>query len=145
MKFIKRNKGIIIALVVFFILILLCVEAKNLLFGSNGATYGNRLDNRVELSKDLDKKIKDSLISGVDNVKVRVSGNIINITLTLADEVTKDIAKGYAKKALESLTTEEANCYDVQFYLVKNSEATDFPIIGYKIPTEQKITWTKDR
>ena len=57
MRFVKRNKNIIIALIVFFILILLCVQVKNILFPNDGlAVYGNRLENKVELSKNIDKK-----------------------------------------------------------------------------------------
>lgn len=147
MKFIKRNKNIIITLVVFFALILLCVQIKNILFPNDGvAVYGNRLDGKVELSDNLDNKIKKSLSEDVTKVKVRVSGRIINITITIGDEVSKDNAKSYATKALESLTEEEKKYYDVQFYLIKKTEtATDFPIIGYKIPSAENITWTKDR
>ena len=45
MRFIRRNKNIILTLVVFFILILLCVQVKNILFPNDGlAVYGNRLE-----------------------------------------------------------------------------------------------------
>lgn len=146
MKFIKRNKNIIVTLIVFFVLILLCVQVKNMLFPNDGvAVYGNRLDGKVELSKDLDKKIKELLPEGATKVTVRESGRIINITITVADDITRDDAKNYAVKSLEALTEEEANYYDTQFFLVKNIEATEFPVIGYKIPTAENITWTKDR
>lgn len=146
MKFIKRNKNIIITLIVFFVLILLCVQIKNILFPNDGvAVYGNRLDGKVALSSDLDEKIKKNLTTGVTDVKVRTSGRIINITITLEDSVTRSNAKAYAKKSLESLTEEERKYYDIQFFLVKNAESKEFPIIGYKIPTTENITWTKDR
>ncbi len=146
MRFIRRNKNIILTLVVFFILILLCVQVKNILFPNDGlAVYGNRLEGKVELNKNLDKDIKKELTTGVKKVKSRVSGRIINITITLEDNVSKSNAKSYAKKALVSLTDEEKKYYDVQFFMVKESDAKDFPIIGYKIPTAENITWTKDR
>lgn len=146
MKFIKRNKNIIISLVVFFVLILLCLQIKNILFPNDGlAVYGNRLDGKVELNEKLDTNIKKLLPEGATKVTVRDSGRIINITITVADDITRDVAKSYAVKALEALTDEEKNYYDVQFFLVKNTEATEFPIIGYKIPTAENITWTKDR
>ena len=89
--------------------------------------------------------MKKELTTGVKKVKSRVSGRIINITITLEDNVSKSNAKSYAKKALTALSDEEKKYYDVQFFMVKESDAKDFPIIGYKIPTAENITWTKDR
>lgn len=146
MRFVKRNKNIIIALIVFFILILLCVQVKNILFPNDGlAVYGNRLENKVELSKNIDKKIKELIPEGTKKVKVRTAGRILNITITLNDDIAKDTAKAYAKKAIEAFTEEEIGYYDLQFFLVKDSESEQFPIIGYKIPSSENITWTKDR
>lgn len=146
MRFLKRNKTIIISLVVFFILILLCVKIKNILFPNEGvAAYGNRLDGYVELRDNTDDIIKKLLTEDVSKVKVKTTGKILNITLTLGDNTSRDSAKAYAKKALEGLTKEELAYYDIQFYLIKTIETTDFPIIGYKIPTAENITWTKDR
>lgn len=147
MKFLKRNKNIIFTLVVFFALILLCVQVRNILFPNDGlAVYGNRLDGKVELTKKLDSKIKKSLGDQATKVTLRVSGRILNISITVADEVNRDTAKAFANKSLELLTDEEKNYYDIQFYLIKNKEdAKEFPIIGYKIPKAEHITWTKDR
>lgn len=147
MNFLKRNKNIIIVLIVFFVALLLCIQLKNILIPNEGAAvYGNRLDGKVEVTKNVDDKIKESLADGASEVKVRTSGRIINITITVYDEVSKDTAKTYATTALESFTTEEKGFYDFQFYLLKdNEEATDFPIMGYKIQNSDKISWTKDR
>lgn len=146
MRFLKRDRGIILSLIVFFILILLCVKIKNILFPNEGvAAYGNRLEGYVELRDNTDDKIKKLLTEDVTKVTVKTTGNILNITLTLGDNTSRDSAKAYAKKSLEALTKEEIAYYDIQFYLVKNKETTDFPIIGYKIPTAENITWTKDR
>ena len=52
MKFIKRNRSIIVSVVVFFILILLCLQVKNILFPNDGlAVYGNRLEGKVAITK----------------------------------------------------------------------------------------------
>ena len=47
--------------------------------------------------------------------------------------------------AIEAFTEEEIGYYDLQFFLVKDIESEQFPIIGYKIPSSENITWTKDR
>ena len=146
MNFIKRNKTIIIALVVFFTLILLCVQIKNILIPNEGrAVYGNRLDGRMEISKDAQKKIKEELSSAATSVTVKRSGRIINITITLYGNVSRDAAKSYAQKTLDFFTDEEKSYYDFQFYLTKEEEQAEFPIIGYKIQNSEKISWTKDR
>lgn len=146
MRFVKRNRNIIIALVVFFILILLCVQVKNILFPNDGlAVYGSRLENKVELSKNINKKVMELLPEGVKSVKVRDAGRILNITIKLNDDIARDTAKSYAKKSIEAFTEEEIGYYDLQFFLVKDIEAEQFPIVGYKIPSSENITWTKDR
>lgn len=145
MNFLKRNKNIIIALVIFFIAILLCVQLKNMLIPNEGAAvYGNRLDGKIELADDIESKVS-AKAEGANSVKLRTSGRIINITITVANDVSKDAAKEYAKKTLEAFSTEEKNYYDIQFYILKEGEATDFPIMGYKIQNAETITWTKDR
>lgn len=146
MNFLKRNKNIIIALAIFFGIMLLSIQVKNMLIPNEGAAvYGNRLDGKVAISKDIDKKIQESLGESATDVKVRTSGRIINITYTVYGDVSKDAAKSYAQKALEVFTSEEKSYYDFQFYVLKDGEGTDFPIIGYRIQNSDKITWTKDR
>ena len=145
MKFLKRNKNIIIALVIFFIGILLCVKIKNILVPNDGAAvYGNRLDGKVEISKNLKNDISSKIDSATE-VDIRVSGRIINVTLTLPSDVSKDAAKEFAKKSLDAFSTDEKSYYDIQFFLVKKDETEGFPILGYKIQNADNITWTKDR
>ena len=146
MKFIKRNKSIILSLIVFFVLILLCIQVKNILFPNDGlAVYGDRLDGKVAITKNLDKKILDILPEGVSKISVRDSGRILNIRVTVDESITKEVAKTYATQALGALSDAELSYYDIQFFLVKDDEAEGFPIIGYKIPKAEAITWTKDR
>ncbi len=145
MKFLKRNKNIIIALVVFFVAILLCVQIKNMLIPNEGAAvYGNRLDGKVELQKDIEKKIEEKA-EGASKVEMKVTGRIINITITVAEDVSRDAAKEYATKTLDAFTSDEKSFYDIQYYLLKEGDDKSFPIMGYRIQNAEKITWTKDR
>ena len=119
MKFIKRNKNIIIALVIFFIGILLCVKIKNILVPNEGAAvYGNRLDGKIEISKNLKSDIA-SKIDSATSVDIRVSGRIINVTLTLPTDVSKDAAKEFAKKSLEARFIELAS-KDEDIFILEN-------------------------
>lgn len=145
MNFIKRNKNIIIVLVVFFVGILLCVQLKNILIPNEGAAvYGNRLEGKVELDKDYKDQVKKKA-EGAKSVKTRVSGRIINITIEVGPDVSASAAKEYASKTLEAFTTEQKAYYDIQFFLTKEGDTEHFPIMGYKIQDAEKITWTKDR
>lgn len=147
MNFLKKNKSIIIAVIIFLGLVLLGVKVKNFLIPNEGAAvYGNRLEGKIAITKDIDSKIKDALSTGVKKVTVRDAGRIINVTITVNDDVSKTDAKNYAAKAMESFTKEEQDYYDIQFFMIKdNKESTDFPIIGYSIRTSKEIKWTKDR
>lgn len=145
MNFLKRNKNIIIALIMFFVAILLCVKIKNILIPNDRtAVYGNRLDGQIELDNNIEDKVAQKA-DGASSVKVRVTGRIINITITVANDVSKEAAKEYAKKTLEAFSREEKAYYDIQFYLLTETESTSFPIMGYKIQNAENITWTKDR
>lgn len=147
MRFIKRNRGIIFALVIFFIGVLFCVQLKNILFPNDrAAVYGNRLDGIVELDKNTNSKVKEAVGSVASKVSVRTSGKIINVFITVNDDVNRDNAKNLASKVLETFSAEEKEYYDVQLFITKNNkEAKEFPIVGYKIPSADRITWTKDR
>ncbi len=146
MNFFKRNRNIIIAIVLFFVAIIFCVQIKNILIPNSGvAVYGNRLDGEVKLTKNLASKIKETISDGTKDVKIRKAGKIVNVTITVYSDVSRETAKAYAQKAMESFTTEEKAYYDIQFYLLKDGESTEFPIMGYSIQNTDNIAWTKDR
>lgn len=151
MEFIKKNKFIIIAIAVFLIFILLLVQVKNIFFPSDGnnAAYGDRLkgESAVKLSEKEKKQLKDHLESeaGVSGTSVTVKGKIINIILTVNEDVGPDTAKAIADKSIEKISKEQLNYYDVQIFVKKDSEATNFPIIGYRHASKEGFSWTKDR
>ena len=81
MNFIKRNKKLLVVIVIFLVALVGAVQLKNILFPSGGAIYGNRLEGieEVEVSKDLDKQILELLKDGIMKADVRISGRIVNI------------------------------------------------------------------
>lgn len=72
MNFIKRNKSIIIAIVIFLILVLVLFQLKTIFFPNTGkAIYGNRLDGieNVKISSETFNNVKSKLEGeGVSNV-----------------------------------------------------------------------------
>lgn len=149
MNFIKRNKATIIAIAIFLVLVIILFQLKNIFFPNTGkAIYGNRLDGieEVEISdktyKEVEGKLKEDATS---SVKTAISGKLVKIFITVNDDVTIDTAKSYGSKVLEPFTIEQKNFYDFQIYITKNTESTEFPIIGYKHHANETISWTKNR
>ena len=113
------------------------------------ALYGDRLDGieEVELSNSKLTKIESNLKSdgAVKEADVSVAGKIVEVIITVQDDTSVDTAKALNTKVLDSLSNKEKKFYDIQIFVKKDSEATDFPIIGYKHHAKDTFSWTKDR
>ena len=53
--------------------------------------------------------------------------------------------KEITKKTLTLFAEKQLKYYDIQVFMKKDVESTEFPIIGYKHQDKQGFTWTKDR
>lgn len=150
MSFIRKNKFVIIAIEVFLILVVLVFQIATMFFPEEGtALYGDRLDGieEVELSNSKLTKIESNLKSdgAVKEADVSVAGKIVEVIITVQDDTSVDTAKALNTKVLDSLSNKEKKFYDIQIFVKKDSEATDFPIIGYKHHAKDTFSWTKDR
>ncbi|HIT23559.1 MAG TPA: hypothetical protein IAD45_03985 [Candidatus Faecimonas intestinavium] len=150
MSFIRKNKFVIIAIGVFLILVVLVFQIATMFFPEEGtALYGDRLDGieEVELSNSKLTKIESNLKSdgAVKEADVSVAGKIVEVIITVQDDTSVDTAKALNTKVLDSLSNKEKKFYDIQIFVKKDSEATDFPIIGYKHHAKDTFSWTKDR
>jgi ABC-type Na+ efflux pump permease subunit len=150
MSFIRKNKFVIIAIGVFLILVVLGFQIATMFFPEEGtALYGDRLDGieEVELSNSKLTKIESNLKSdgAVKEADVSVAGKIVEVIITVQDDTSVDTAKALNTKVLDSLSNKEKKFYDIQIFVKKDSEATDFPIIGYKHHAKDTFSWTKDR
>lgn len=150
MSFIRKNKFVIIAIGVFLILVVLVFQIATMFFPEEGtALYGDRLDGieEVELSNSKLTKIESNLKSdgAVKEADVSVAGKIVEVIITVQDDTSVDTAKALNTKVLDSLSDKEKKFYDIQIFVKKDSEAADFPIIGYKHHAKDTFSWTKDR
>ena len=150
MSFIRKNKFIIIAIGVFLILVFLAFQVVTMLFPKEGtALYGDRLDGikEVELTDKKLSNIESTLKedSATKEAKASVQGKIVEVIITVQDETSVDTAKALSNKVLDCLTKDERKFYDVQVVVKKDSDATDFPIIGYRHHAKDTFSWTKDR
>lgn len=150
MSFIRKNKFVILAIGIFLIIVVLAFQIVTMFFPTEGkALYGDRLDGieEVELSDSKLTKMEASLKSDgtVKKANVSVSGKIVEVIITVQDDTSVDTAKALNTKVLDSLSEKEKKFYDIQIFVKKDNEATDFPIIGYKHHAKDAFSWTKDR
>jgi len=151
MKYIKKNKLTVFIIAIFVIIVIIGGYLYNVLFASgNKEKYGNRLDGieEVEITKKQYKEIANKLKENENVLKVTtdLKGKIVNIIITVKDEVTKEVAKEIAATSLTSFDDEQLKFYDIQIFVKKdNQELNDFPIIGYKQNGKDGLSWSKDR
>ena len=151
MKFLRKNKFTIIAIILFIGLVVLGVKVKNFLVPDEGkAVYGDRLDGieEKELDSSLFTTIKEKLKEDkkVLNVGHEVHGKIINLIITIADDVSVSDAKKIASTTIPLFENDELSFYTLQVYMVKEDESlNNFPILGYKGTKSKELIFTKDR
>ncbi len=151
MNYIKKNKLTVVIIVIFVLVVILGAYVYNSFFSSGRReAYGNRLDgiDAVEITKKQYDEVKNKLKENksVTKVTTDLKGKIVNIIMTVKDDVTKDNAKKIAQTALTVFDSEQLAFYDIQIFVKKdNKELNDFPIIGYKQNGKDGLTWSKDR
>ena len=150
-KFIKKHRYTCILVLIFILIVILGIKAKDMLVPDEGkATYGDRLKDigKHKISDDDYKKIDDELSKNDSVVKVthHLQGKTINYFITFSDKVSVKDAKAIGDKLLDYFSEDVKGYYSIQVYLIKNNkELNNFPIIGMKHPDSKTISWTKDR
>ena len=149
MKWIKKNKLMIIAIIVFTTITIISYKVVKMFFpDGKTAIYGDRLDGKVKVDKDVYEKVKTKISEQefVKKVTVKENGRIINIDAQVLDSTSVDAAKGISRLILEFFNESQIGYYDFQIFVTKESgEENNFPIIGYKQHNSQEFSWTKDR
>ena len=131
-KYIKENKILVVAVIVFLALLVVCFVVKGIFFsGTSNALYGDRL-------KGIDE------VKVTDNQKKEVISNLKGDS-TVNDDVGSDTAKTLGGKVLEKFDDDQKKYYDFQVFVKKENGGNDFPIIGYRQNTKSDFVWTKDR
>ena len=151
MKYVRKNKYAIIAIIVLVVLVIIGGQIKKIFVPDEGkAVYGSRLDGikdhklGSDLFKNIESKLKED--ESVLEVKNEVHGKIINLIITVNDEMGVDTAKSLANSTISMFEDNELSYYSLQVYVKKNNESlNNFPIIGYKGTTASELIFTKDR
>ena len=150
-KFIKNHRYTCILVLIFILIVILGLKAKDLLVPDEGkATYGERLKDikKHPISKDdydkVDEEMKKN--SGVTKINHNLHGKTLNYFITFDDKVSVKDAKAVGDKILDYFSDDIKDYYSIQVYLLKEKEElNNFPIIGMKHPESKTISWTKDR
>lgn len=149
MKWMKKNKFTVIAIVLFVILTILGFKLKEILFpNQRTAVYGNRLDGKVSVNKTIYDTVKQKLSEKekIKSVTVRENGRRIDIVITVEDDLNKTDAKKLTDGITEPFNESQIGYYDFQIFVKKdNANENDFPIIGYKHHNSSNFSWNKDR
>ena len=150
-KFIKRHRYTCVLVLIFILLVILGLKAKELLVPDEGkATYGERLKdiNKHPISDEVYNKIDEEYAkdSNVKKITHHLQGKTLNFYITVDDKVSVKDAKTIGEKLLEYFDDDAKGYYSIQVYLIKeDSKLNNFPIIGMKHPDSKVISWTKDR
>lgn len=151
LKILKKNIFTILVIIVFIICMFGLSYFKKIYWDNNDkAAYGERSKDIDEhlISKEEVNKIKEDIvkIKNIESVTYDLKGRVINLIITVADDLSVKDAKALSGDIFKAFTDDELEYYAIQIYCEKkDSSKTDFPIIGYKHYSSTDISWTKDR
>ena len=122
MRYLRRNKFTIIAIVFLIVFVFIGVQIRNIFMPDEGkAAYGDRLSEIKDhkLSKDWFSKIEDKFKedSRVTKIENKVHGRIINLIITVGDDVDVGTAKEIGNSTIGMFENEELSYYSLQVYL----------------------------
>lgn len=148
MKYIKKNKWVLIPILVFIIVMAFAIIGiVNLVIPNDTKDlYGNRLDKIEEnqISEESIKKIEEQLLDTgkVKTVTYDVKGKLVNYILVVNSDVDKVTAQNLTTKILECFEQNIKDFYDFQVFIKTEEESEIFPIIGYKHINSVNFVWT---
>lgn len=146
MKLLKKYKWFILGFFILFVIIAGWIF-KDFLLNTDGALYGHRLEGIEDapIGEETKKSNKDFLLEteGVKSVNTNLHGRIFNVIVKVEEAMTVDKIKEVTNSSLEKFTKEQKEFYDISFFIdyEKETEATAFPIIGYKNKNNDQIVW----
>ena len=149
-KFIKNNKLTVITFIICVIFVIIVFAVKLTFFPDEAkAIYGDRLEGieKVEItSKEQDKIIsKLEEKAEVKKAEVDIKGRILNVIITVNDDVELDVAKALTGTITDTLEKDQTSYYDIQVFVKKDNDDARYPIIGYKHQDKDTFSWSKDR
>jgi len=139
---------IVIAIIVFVFVVGCLLIAKQFFFSNDiEAIYGSRLEGieKVKVTKDTMKQMKESLTEHTDSVEVRLAGRIIYVDAYVKEGVGLDTAKTFGDTVLGLLSEEQKAYYDIQLLIGSKTDTSQYPLSGYKHHTRGAFTWVNNK
>ena len=151
MKFVRKNKFTIFAIVILIVLVFVGIQVKNIFVPDEGkASYGERLSDISKHKLDskwfsnIESKLKEN--EKIEKVENKIHGKIINLIITVNSDVDVNAAKDIANSTISMFENKELDYYSLQVYVKKeDASLNNFPIIGYKGTDSESLSFTKDR
>ena len=148
-KWIKRNMGLFIILILTLVLLVFIgIIFFKLLVGNSSDKYGNRLEGieEVKISSETYDSVKNEVTKSekVENISIRLQGRIVYTTIVLKSDTTVKDAKKIASNTLNNYSDEELSFYDFSFFLKWENEEGDKVITGNRHHDLDSITWVKN-
>ena len=145
----KENRVLFVLILILIIcFIAICSVVLSYFMGSGKSVYGDRLENKVEIKKEVKEEYlkaleEDKLISSVD---FRVSIRTIYVDILFNEDVTLVEAQSKAAASLDNLDEEILSYYDVNFILNKDKTEKDagFTIMGARNSNGTGISWNNN-
>ncbi|MDD6244594.1 MAG: hypothetical protein PUB03_02905 [bacterium] len=149
-KFLKKNKMTVIVIICCLALTIILFALKLTFFPNEAkAIYGDRLDGLSEAKiknsdlEQIESNLKEK--DGVEKISTSTSGRILNVIITVKDDVSLESVKSFPDEVDKALDDDQKKAYDVQVFIKKNKEDDKFPVIAYRHQGGDHYSFTKDR
>ena len=149
-KFLKKNKMTVIVIICCLALTIILFALKLTFFPNEAkAIYGDRLDGLSEAKiknsdlEQIESNLKEK--DGVEKISTSISGRILNVIITVKDDVSLESVKSFPDEVDKALDDDQKKAYDVQVFIKKNKEDDKFPVIAYRHQGGEHYSFTKDR
>lgn len=146
MKFMKKNKTIVIVGIICLVLfILMAFAVYRMFYPSSGSVYGDRLDNAPEIDNAVIEQIKSKIMDSnlVEEVKYETNVAVMKFFISVKDSTKLADVQKLGDIILDTLSTKVTSFYDIEIYLTnKNNE--QYPSIGYHSKSASSFSWTNN-
>ena len=146
MKFMKKNKTIVIVGIICLVLfILMAFAVYRMFYPSSESVYGDRLDNAPEIDNAVIEQIKSKIMDSnlVEEVKYETNVAVMKFFISVKDSTKLADAQKLGDIILDTLSTKVTSFYDIEVYLT-NENNEQYPSIGYHSKSASSFSWTNN-
>jgi len=145
-----NNKiAILFIIVIIVMIVILALMIFPLYSSKSGSVYGKRLEGieKVKIEKSVSNNIKKTYeeTEKIEKITTDLKGKIYNILVYVKDGVDLNEFIDFSPSILSNFDEEQLKFYDIQFFLISNSEENKKTIVGYKNKDSESISWTNNR